>query len=668
MVNFRTQLRWGQVFRFVQNIDGHILLVGLIAISISLWIDELFWKSIFTFVFCTAVCLFILSIKFKQKELTATMSSVAKHSDDTSEVRTSEEENEMKKLVFDDFQSDRLGKCVVEEIDDVVVVRSANKTVATQTPKEEKKVMVTKPLKPEAKQAVREFQVSDFFDVNADVYKGGSEPRTEFDYLLNKVLAVIKEVTFAHTVAFFWANQDKQQMVCEEKITDSHNFLDSRRFNIGHDIVSKIALQSKPEIITRVNPVSEHELIAYYSQPQFIKSFVGVPVFFKNVVANKSVDEAVAVVAIDSKTEEAFGYETLLLLGQCTKLISGLIKSYTDKYDLLLDAELLNAIHRFQEKIKADLTVSTISQSLVDESTKLLKWDFISVVMQDEVKQTWAVQKVINRSGEIYIRPDTTIDFYSSIVGDVIKNNSHKLIEDLGSQNRCRYFEAEKINNSGSFISIPISSMNKCYGALTVESKDKYNFSKQDIEVLYRLTENAAAALEVFYMNKIIDEYVIVDELTGVYSKKFWNEKFNDELSRADDFGEDLSLLFLSVDNYAELLVRYGQNCINHLLVTLSKVIRSSVRQYDLVGRLDKDRFGIALIRTPANEAYLWAEKIRKTIASVVVSFENKSFSVTLSIGVSGASEGMTKDELTKNTSLVLHKATESGGNTVRVF
>ncbi len=668
MLNLITQTSWDKLFRFIQNMDGFIFLIGLSAISITFWIDDFFVKSIFAILFCAAVGIFILSIKFKQKELTATMSQDVKKSEGILEVRTSEEKNEMKKLVFDDFQSDRLGKCLVKEIDDGVVVRSTNNSVAHQTPKEEKKVMVNKPLKPEAKQTVREFQVSDFFDVNADVYKGGSEPRIEFDYLLNKVLAVIKEVTFAHTVAFFWANKEKQQMVCEEKITDSHYFIESRRFNFGHDIVSKIALQSKPEIITRVNPVSEHELIAYYSQPQFIKSFVGVPVFFKNFVANKSVDEAVAVVAIDSKTEEAFGYETLLLVGQCTKLISGLIKSYTDKYDLLLDAELLNAIHRFQEKIKSDLTVSTISQSLVDESTKLLKWDFISVVMQDEVKQIWTVQKVINRSGEIYIRPDTTIDFHSSIVGDVIKNNSHILIEDLGSQTRCRYFENEKINNVGSFISIPISSMNKCYGALNVESKDKYNFSKQDIEVLYRLTENAAAALEVFYMNKIIDEYVIIDELTGVYSKKFWYEKFSDELARSDDFGEDLSLLFLCVDNYAELLARYGQNGINHLLVTLSKVIRNSVRQYDLVGRLDKDRFGIALIRTPANEAYLWAEKIRKTIASVVISFENKSFSVTLSIGVSGATEGMTKEELIKSTNLVLQKATESGGNTVRVF
>jgi diguanylate cyclase (GGDEF)-like protein len=666
MFSRATHAGWGKIIKSIRQVDGIILLVGIIGFSSVMIVDSIPVKLISVFIWIFFTTLFLVSFYLKKHEIGTGL--LPSNSKPESVKKTIEEE--MKKIIFDDFQLEKGGKFVINEVDSDVEVLEPVGYKAPQRIVEEKKVDMTLQkslIKPETKSIVREFQISDFFDVASDLYKGESEPRTEFDFLLNKVLAVIKDVLFAHTAAFFWANNEKQQMVCEAKVSDSANFMSARRFPMQHDIVSKIAQQSKPEIISRVNPVSEHELLPYYNDPEYIKSFVGVPVFFQNPL-DKNKQDTVAVIAIDSKTEEAFGHETLLLLGQFTKLISGLIKSYTDKYDLLLDAELLNSIHRFQEKIRNDLSINTITQTLVDESSKLLKWDFISIVLQDENKQAWLIKKVINRMGEIYIRPDTIVDFNDSTVGKVIKNNNHEIIEDLESSKLARYFVGEKIDGTGSFIAVPVSSINKCYGALCVESKDKYNFSKQDVEVLYRLSENAASALEICYMNDIIKEYVIIDELTGVYSKKFWLEKFSDELVRADDFGEDLSLLLLSVDNSPELLLRYGHEGISKMLATLSKVIRSSVRPYDLLGRLENNRFGIVLVRTPANEAYLWAEKVRKTIAGVVIDVDGKSFSVTLSLGVCGATESITREELIKNTSLVLQKAIDNSGNTVRVF
>ncbi len=660
MKNRSPHFFWDKIIASIQSIDGIILLLGVFVIFVALFADSSSVRYIFFIIVLIASGLFFLSIMLKKNEIKKGFIDAEIKTDLNSVVQTVEEESNMKKLVFDDLQFENGGKYVVKEVRDEKAIND-DKIVDN--------FLSTKPIvKLESKPIMKEFQISDFFEVDTDLYKGATEPHTEFDFLLNKVLSVIKDVLFAHTVAFFWINSEKQQLICEAKITNSYNFYPDRRLPMQHDIVSKIARQSKPEIITRVNPVSEQELITYYTEPQFIKSFVGVPVFFQGITAEKTTQEAVAVIAIDSKTEESFGAETLLLLGQFTKLISGLIKSYTDKYDLLLDAELLNSIHRFHEKIRNDLSISTIAQSLVDESSKLLKWDFISVVLQDEAKKMWTVKKVINRTGEIYVRPDTIIDFNESVVGQVIKKNSHELIEDFETKHQTRFFVGEKADYTGSFVSIPISSMNKCFGALNAESKDKYNFSKQDIEILYRLAENAASALEIFFMNEIIKEYVIVDDLTGVYSRKFWLEKFSDELYRADDFGEDLSLLFVNVDNAPEFLIRYGHDGISKILITLSKVIRSSVRPYDLIGRIENNRFGIVLVNTPANEAYLWAEKIRKTIAGVIIEVDGKSFSVTVSIGVCGATEGITKDELIKNTSTVLLKSIENGGNTVRVF
>ncbi len=655
--------RYG-IIENIQNIDGIVLLAGLIGICVSSSLNIGLLKLVIFGISILSILVFIFSFLIKKKEIT-TGFEIKQNFSFHNEIRA-EKVVEMKKLVFDDFQLENDGKYLIQLVEDDVK-NSSNKF--SNSPTIEKKISEPPKVssKPEQKPAAKQFQISDFFDVNSALFSGSPEPKSEFVYLLNKVLDVIKEVMFGHTVAFFWANHEKQQMVCEAKVTDSQSF-SSDRFSIQHDIVSKIAVNSKPELITRVNPVSEKELIVYYNEPEYIKSFVGVPVFFQSAGTQTNPQEAVAVLAIDSKSEEAFGYESLLLLGHFTKLISGLIKNYTDKYDLLLDSELLNSIHRFQDKIRDDLSVSNISQSTVDETSKLLKWDFISIVMHDDTKKIWFVNKVINRTGEIYVRPETNVDFTESLVGQVIKNNNHVIVEDLDKLTLSRFFKGEKLENHGSFISVPISSINKCYGTLNVESRDKYNFSKQDIEILYRLSENAASALEIYFMNNIIAEYVIIDELTGVYSKKFWLEKIEDEISRSDDFGEDLSLIYLSVDNIPELLIRYGKEGVDKILITLAKIIRQSVRSYDLVGRMENHRFGVMLVKTPANEAYLWAEKIRKTIAGIIIDLDGKSFSVTLSIGVCGATEGVSKDDLMKHTGIVLQKSVDGGGNTVRVY
>jgi diguanylate cyclase (GGDEF)-like protein len=121
------------------------------------------------------------------------------------------------------------------------------------------------------------------------------------------------------------------------------------------------------------------------------------------------------------------------------------------------------------------------------------------------------------------------------------------------------------------------------------------------------------------------------------------------------------------IDNSQELASRHGHQGFDSILNQVAKIIRSSIRSYDLVARQENDGMAVVLINTAASEAYLWAEKMRKQIASHIITLDGKSFSVTVSAGVCGLSEGMHKDELLAGTTRVLSKAIEDGGNLVRV-
>jgi diguanylate cyclase (GGDEF)-like protein len=602
----------------------------------------------------------------------------------------SQAENDgMKKLIFDDLQPERTGKYEVgyvetpdpepgpgREAEQRRGREENERRVETERPRMAPVVRhgtpVTSPAMAQAMSGEpaphREFAVSDFFDFDSEIFKADTEPRTEFDFLLVKLLGVVKEVLFAHSVSFFWANREKQQMVLETKITDSLNYFTARRFPFGHDLVSAVAATGRPEVLSVVNPDSETELFPYYTAAEGIRSFVGVPVFYSKSTDPRDPGYPVAVIAVDSIAEDDFGDETVAVLGHATKLVSALIKSYNDKYDLLLNAELIRSIRRMQEKIRNNFSLATIVQSLSDEITKMVGWDHLSVVLYDEHKHNWAARKVTSRGQAPFIAADQVIDIAGSITGRTVRNNIHSLVEDLETVTSPRYYPGEKVSGSGSFVSVPISSLNKCYGAVSLESADRYNFSRQDIEILYRLTENVGSAIELLYLNDVINEYVVVDALTGLYSKKYFAERLEEEIQRADDTGGELSLLYMTVDKHREIVDRYSDEGFERVALALARLVRSCVRPYDVVGRVETNRLGILLAGTTSSDAYLWAEKIRKNIAGQVITIGEKSFSVTVSAGVSCVLEGMRREELVSNTTAVLNRATESGGNTVRVF
>jgi len=392
---------------------------------------------------------------------------------------------------------------------------------------------------------------------------------------------------------------------------------------------------------------------------------VAVPVFYRS--SAQDID-TVGVLVADSTAEDAFGQETVDLLGRFTKLISGLIKSYTDKYDLLLDAELLASIRRLQDGVKADQSEHAVMSALVEEVSRLVNPEVLTVTMYNDDVRGWTVQKVINPSGRPAVLPSQLVDVAHSIVGEVITSNRVEVIPDLAGEERPRYHEGESLPREGAFICVPISSYNRCYGAVAVEGRKHAGFTGQEVEMLYRLVENGAAVLEVGFMNEVVKEYLSIDHLTGLMTKKFFLRRVEEEVQRAEDMNGELAYVTMTVDGIDDQVRRYGREVTDVIFREVTSLVKAQLRAYDTVGSADPNTLGVILANMTASNAYLWAEKARKNIASHVISYGSKTFSVTVSMGVCGLSEGMKSRELMANASQVHAKVASVAGNGVRVY
>lgn len=566
-------------------------------------------------------------------------------------------EGTMKTLLFDDFQAPSSSYTVKEVGEEEPVMPS---TKAGQT------VAVTR------EEKMKEFDIADFFDLDSDVFRHETDPRSEFNFLLTKLLMGMKEVLFAHSVAFFWVNREKQQLVLETKATASGNFTTNKRMPIGQDVASQVARSGKPQVLGRISALAESEVLRHYQSDEGVKSLVAVPVYYLTVsdLAEGREEHRLpeGVIVADSKAEDAFGAETLAMLGHFTKMISALIKSYTNKYDLLLDSELLTSIRRVQDRVKSERSEQAVLNALADETMKLLSWDVLTITMYSEAQQAWVIQKVVNRSFIPYPALNHSVAFANSIVGRAIQSNTLVHIADLEAEPAVRFSANENIAMNGSFLCVPISSLNRCYGAVTIESDKKFHWTPNEAEVLYRLVENAAELLEVLYMNDVMKDHITVDETSGALNKKHFLKKLEEEIHRSEDFGNELALVSLAIDNMQEHVNRYGKDGFESILGQVVKLVRINTQPYDVIGRHETNALLILLVNTTANNAYVWAEKVRKHIASNVIELGQVSCAVTVSAGVSGLSQGMKKDDLITSCTRVLNKAIESGGNLVRYY
>ncbi len=511
-----------------------------------------------------------------------------------------------------------------------------------------------------------EFQLSDFFDLNEDVGAQESGPKSEFTLLIKKVLSMVQNMYFAHTAALFWINREKKQLVLESYVTNSTKFTCHRRRELGLDLISQIANSGKPQLVTEINALSQPEMLGYYEDVEPVKAFVGVPIFYAQLAIEPQ--HPVAVLAMDCLEQDAYGTETLASLGNVTKLISGLIRSYTDKYDLLLDSELLRSITRMRDQLKLDFTVHTAARSLIEETSRLIAWDYLTVVLFDDSRKAWVVQMVMNRMNDPYVSVTNIVDHQRSLVGDVIQSATHKIVDHVSESNLPRFFRTERCESKGSVMILPLNSLSRCYGALVVESKDAGSYSESDVRLVQKIVDSSSWALEILGLTEVTNAFVTLDETTGVANHKYLMGRVQEEVQRANDFSTDISIVMISIDSISEHMNRIGKEGCDFILQNVGRMIRSAIRPYDLVGRFDFNRFAVLLVNTTPNEASLWAEKLRKNVASNIINVENRSFSVTISIGISGAVNETSDMELLEKADRVLKRAVEAGGNIVRVY
>lgn len=206
---------------------------------------------------------------------------------------------------------------------------------------------------------------------------------------------------------------------------------------------------------------------------------------------------------------------------------------------------------------------------------------------------------------------------------------------------------------------------NAALGNITVTFDQKNRELVADKAQLQKLTKGLEEK------NKRLEKLSHVDGLTKVYNYSYLQSFLDKEINLATRKNSTLSLILADADYFKSINDNYGHLAGDFILKELCKVMRKSLRDYDILARYGGEEFAIVLVETTGQEALIVAEKLRETIATHSFIYHNTKCNVTASFGlaeIKPAVDAFTKNDLISFADKALFESKKKGRNRVTLY
>lgn len=140
-----------------------------------------------------------------------------------------------------------------------------------------------------------------------------------------------------------------------------------------------------------------------------------------------------------------------------------------------------------------------------------------------------------------------------------------------------------------------------------------YRYLEWYIQINYQyIYASARDITEKFLQEAKLSKLVYGSEDEGVLSIEFFYKRISEEIERADRYNDSLAMIMLSLDNFKTYKLESSVK--EDILKEATKIARSVIRKYDILVRLDDEKFLLLMPKTNKSGAIIVAEKIRKAL------------------------------------------------------
>lgn len=131
-----------------------------------------------------------------------------------------------------------------------------------------------------------------------------------------------------------------------------------------------------------------------------------------------------------------------------------------------------------------------------------------------------------------------------------------------------------------------------------------------------------------------MEQLAIYDPLTHLYTRKSMRERIEIEMLRMGRNWRPFCLILLDIDDFSIINEKYGPESGDKILLSLSLLLKESLRLQDAASRWGGEEFLLLLPGTPIEGGVILAEKIRKKVENSKVMYGEEDISFTITLGI----------------------------------
>lgn len=162
------------------------------------------------------------------------------------------------------------------------------------------------------------------------------------------------------------------------------------------------------------------------------------------------------------------------------------------------------------------------------------------------------------------------------------------------------------------------------------------------ISLREQILKNKELTCELEKSNQKLSEMSFEDSLTGLHNRRYLFDVVDNEISRAERYGRQFSLLLFDIDFFKKVNDSYGHHAGDSILREVSDILRQLKRKTDIAVRYGGDEFVVVLPETDLDQAMTFAERLRANVVGNCSLVNNKKISITISVGVTNYIVGRT--------------------------